>query len=531
MAAAGPVPALPPAPAHKAPAHHRQRHSLPHPHVHPGLRKAAPLPGAPGAPIPGVATFRATAPATPPSPPNYLGDGKFTYNGHIYKVSLYSGDTIIDEKDVAPDKREEWRATAKKVVEALSQAEFLPGAGALTQTEAVDVNFTTLQYKEKKTGEQQFEKDFKDIPAANRQKGNQSDLPLIQTGISSVAEDFAKFQEIKRKESEDKTYADKMVLGSSSQFDYSDANQHINRGDGKIACTNISLVAASTMKNKKGPLTQQEIQTILRDGITDRKTYNHAHPAQGKIFLNTEEVITSKGADKFFPLTTSSDTPRTEYKEEIQLDMAPTATRPLIPGKENEYYVKCFTEFVTQLDENAKKLPQVGDKLSGIITLQGYSYAIAVTKKADGKTEIEFFDSHGIPASGNKAYYISFNGNNPAKEFITFFTTKLHHKYLAQEDSAASGSAEPSKELVENEIAQFKAYYNRDPSDAEIREMKEVYTGATKKDLTGKFITFMPIMPKTPSEAPVSLASGTATVQNNPPRPSNYRNLWGYLPG
>lgn len=401
-----------------------------------------PLPSSPppgvNPPAQGQAAFVAQQVPAPPAEPIYLGNGKFDFDSHIYKVTLYSDDTSIEENDVDPSKSKAWIATAIKVVKALKEADLLPDSAK--QIEAVDVNFSTGQMKEKRAGT----KDYTDIPQTS-QKGifaptyTGSDIKDICNEISGHA---IALQKYRKKCEEDKKTTESlryMNVGQTSQ------NDDKYKPHGSNACTSISVVTALAMANQLDRIKTEEIDPLQDEGVklhvkTNRAIDNNPDHNAQCISLRPMQVILKN--KELFELPSGSD-------EEIELELvsdystAPLESAPAVEdGGEKEFFKNKFKEIVGKLVQKAEGKPENPKILSGIITMQGSSYALSVKiSEINGKTNytIEFADSHGMPKSGNKAYTDEFTGTKEEaiNKFVEFFTaTKTHTYYRFAEDES-----------------------------------------------------------------------------------------------
>jgi hypothetical protein len=205
---------------------------------------------------------------------------------------------------------------------------------------------------------------------------------------------------------------------------------------GRSSCTPIAIQAAIKMLNQH-PFTPSLINDLLSIGVD---IYNQIIAALKRAFgsfLDFGDVCT----ELFL------------QQNHIRLD-GPHSSPMIIQPPDGDISSKQY--FLSQFSAFLKRIVDASQKTSGVLTLQGFSYALALEKNREDKiTKIQFFDSHG--KKGNAAYYIEFKGENALDEFVNFFVYDLgRHDYFPPQSDLKI------KQLIEEECM---ARHIVDPSE------------------------------------------------------------------
>lgn len=345
--------------------------------------------------------------------------GIIELNGRRFKVTLYKGDKTLNPKA----DRKSWEQTATKIIQSLADNNLLPSLER--KVDAIEVNYSTKQIREKLRKSDNLEplsseelKKVNIFKQADSIKNEINQYYVYNLGfVDKPSETLEKERNISSSTNNNLLLNE--VHGDGNQFNFNDL--------GNSACTPIATLAAIKMAKTNFNPDRDKINDLVIKGII---LYNEITANNKKQndpnFLAFDEVIKNQSIKN--QLKAEIDITKTiDFKiDNSQIDQNQSP---------NDQFKDSFNQFLTTL---IQKTPN-GEKLSGVLTMQAFSYAIAVQKDGNGQVlKIEFFDSHGRK-NANNAYYIAFEGTKPAEDFVNFFINlDRHHLSISGEENAIS---------------------------------------------------------------------------------------------
>lgn len=420
------------------------------------------------------AVFKAVQQPPPPKEPEYIGNGKFKYDNVIYEVTLYVGSNYIKERDVDPSQKKKWQDTAQKIVKSLADKKLLPGAIGHENIDAVNVDLTSHSTSYRTAGVDQYSDpiSMSTTTTTTIEQSQETKIIVDIRALEIAKTTFNKSNQVEvlRKE----IGATKLIIADHCQSDFEAHKPEENEGEldnaplpsgmGRTACSVIAGLGA--IKMQSSITSKEDINKVLNDGIVIYASLNEElEERQRNKHLESEAVknhlIALEGHSAAIPQipllpsinpqgATNPPTSTNYVQERIDITMDPQlGSAPITPEDATSHYKKEFTKFIQQLTDRASHLA-LNKKLAGTITIGDFTYSIAITNKGTKDFVIEFLDSHGnskMDLTKQKAYYVSFEGQDAQDKFVKFFTEKFHHRYYTK--SATQAAALPSEQYSE----------------------------------------------------------------------------------